>query len=110
MHSSACFFPAYQSVRHVAADSQGAKEPKQPLGCMRTVLVASLRLAGDRARRVRGGGKRVVGVLVVVESCGINQSEADIACAVQAWESAKPERMSRKNSFLCILSQCITTV
>lgn len=25
--------------------TQGAKEPKQPLGCMRTVLVASLRLA-----------------------------------------------------------------
>jgi hypothetical protein len=44
MHSSAFFSPAYQSVRHVAADSQGAKEP---LGCMRTVLVASLRLAGD---------------------------------------------------------------
>ena len=37
---------------------------------------------------------------------GINQSEADIACVLD--ESAKPEPLSRKNNFSCILNVSYT--
>jgi hypothetical protein len=32
LSTSISFFPAFQSVRHVAAHSQGAKEPKRSTG------------------------------------------------------------------------------
>lgn len=93
-----------QSVRHVAADSQGAKEPKQTNGAC-ALCSSRLKAGSDRARRVRAGGRRVVDC---VRWWWLWWSQRKAASRRRTSpvedESAKPEPLSRKNNFSCINS------